>query len=304
MTAIAAALWSSTAVAQETRTRVITAGDDFRMATRWEKASALMGRKVINNANENLGKIEDIVIDSNSGRILYGVLSFGGFLGMGDKLFAIPWSSLQLNSGDQATVLNVDKDRLKNAPGFDKKNWPNFADEQFATATYKHYEVTPYWQARETRMVSEKSDDGAVTVYRERWYQPAKGWQKTSDLIGKNVRNRQNEDIGEINDLAIDPESGRVLYAILKFKGKYFSIPWPAVSPTSDNKYINLDISKDMLKDEVGFDKDRWPNFADERWATETYNYYHVKPYWTTTTKYEEKVKDGKVKIKETRERH
>jgi sporulation protein YlmC with PRC-barrel domain len=104
--------------------------DDFSIPRRSQKATDLMGKKVVNGSNENLGKLEDIVVDAHSGRILYGVLSFGGFLGMGDKLFAIPWESLELPADAKDVVLNVNKDRLKNAEGFDKSHWPNFADEQ------------------------------------------------------------------------------------------------------------------------------------------------------------------------------
>ena len=306
LAATAAMLWAGRqAGAQEIRSKVVTKSrapaNAFEFPSRWDKASELLSRKVTNNANEHLGKIEDIVIDADSGRILYAVLSFGGFLGLGDKLFAIPWESLQLPSGNEAIVLNVDKEQLKNAPGFDKKNWPNFADEQFATTTYTYYKVTPFWKGHgETKLVTER---GPNDRYAERWNEPARNVQKTSDLIGENVHNRQDEAIGEIKDLSIDPENGRILYAILGYRGKYFSIPWPAVSLSSDGKYAIVDIAKDRLTDTVSFEPSHWPNYSDERWATETYNYYHVQPYWTTT-EYKEKVtKDGKVKIKEKKER-
>src|SRR5262245_55053171 len=110
------------AVAQEVKpgpvVRVRT--DEFAMAKRTQKATDLMGKKVINTANENLGKLEDIVVDATSGRILYGVLSFGGFMGMGDKLFAVPWDALELPADAKSLVLSVGKDRLKSAEGFDK----------------------------------------------------------------------------------------------------------------------------------------------------------------------------------------
>ncbi|MGH9763260.1 MAG: PRC-barrel domain-containing protein, partial [Blastocatellia bacterium] len=85
----------------------------------------VIGSKVINQQNEDLGKIEDIVIDAAAGRITYAVLSFGGFLGMGDKYFAIPWDALRFNLSDKHAILNVDKKILESAPGFDKDSWPN-----------------------------------------------------------------------------------------------------------------------------------------------------------------------------------
>ncbi len=85
----------------------------------------VIGSKVFNTQNEDLGKIEDLVIDAGAGRIAYAVLSFGGFLGMGEKYFAIPWNAFHFNLKDSVAVLNVDKKLLENAPGFDKDKWPN-----------------------------------------------------------------------------------------------------------------------------------------------------------------------------------
>src|ERR1700691_6067599 len=90
-------------------------------------ADTLAGDKVVNLQNEDLGKIEHLMIDLGRGRIAYAVLSFGGFLGMGDKLFAIPWSALALDTIEKRFILNVDKELLKRAPGFDKDHWPNMA---------------------------------------------------------------------------------------------------------------------------------------------------------------------------------
>src|ERR1051325_7479968 len=106
----------------------------------------IIGSKVVNPQDENIGKIDDLVIDANAGRIAYAVLSFGGFLGMGNKYFAIPWNAFRLNLSEKTAVLNVDKKLLKNAPGFDKDNWPNFSDTTVGSSIYNHYGYTPYWQ--------------------------------------------------------------------------------------------------------------------------------------------------------------
>lgn len=108
-------------------------------------ADTLEGDKVKNRAGEDLGTLEHIMLDVPSGRIAYGVLSFGGFLGMGDKLFAIPWQALELDTEDHAFILDTDVERLKQAPGFDKDHWPTMADEQWATQIHDYYRATPYW---------------------------------------------------------------------------------------------------------------------------------------------------------------
>jgi sporulation protein YlmC with PRC-barrel domain len=108
-------------------------------------AATLIGDTVVNSSGEDLGKIEAIMLDVTSGRIAYAVLSFGGFLGMGAKHFAIPWSALTLDAGERRFILGVSKDRLQNAPGFDKEHWPSMADRTWATEVHAYYNVTPYW---------------------------------------------------------------------------------------------------------------------------------------------------------------
>ena len=109
-------------------------------------AATLIGDKVVNAAGDNLGKIEAIMLDVTSGRIAYAVLSFGGFLGMGSKLFAIPWGALTLDAREHGFILDVSKEKLENAEGFDKDHWPSMADANWAAEIHSYYNITPYWE--------------------------------------------------------------------------------------------------------------------------------------------------------------
>jgi sporulation protein YlmC with PRC-barrel domain len=111
--------------------------------------SALTGDPVYNTAGEKLGSLEDIVIDVSSGRIAYAVLSFGGILGIGDKLFAIPWGAMQLDTDNKRILFDVPKGKLELVPGFDKNNWPDMADERWGAEIYGFYGQTPYWETSE-----------------------------------------------------------------------------------------------------------------------------------------------------------
>ena len=106
-------------------------------------AETLCGNHVRNATGEDLGRIEEIMLDVSSGRIAYAVLSFGGFLGMGNKLFAVPWNALTLDAQEQEFILDVDKDTLENAPGFDKDTWPDMTDPAWASQVYSHYGYNP-----------------------------------------------------------------------------------------------------------------------------------------------------------------
>lgn len=113
-------------------------------------ATTMIGDDVVNPEGESLGKIEEIMIDRATGHVAYAVLSFGGFLGLGDKLFAVPWSTLALDADEHAFRLDVDKERLKDAPGFDKDKWPKSPDRSFLDEMYTFYGVEP--QHHETRV--------------------------------------------------------------------------------------------------------------------------------------------------------
>lgn len=108
-------------------------------------AEAMTGHAVFNHLGERLGKVEDFMLDVESGRIRYAVLSFGGVLGVGNKWFAVPADALTVDAGEDRLLLDVDKSRLKDAPGFDKDIWPDFADASFGRSVYGFYGRTPYW---------------------------------------------------------------------------------------------------------------------------------------------------------------
>ena len=107
-------------------------------------AGTLMGNDVYNLQGDDLGDIKEIMLDMQSGRVTYVVLSYGGFLSMGEKLFAVPWSALTLDTENKRFLLNVVKDKLEQAPGFDKDNWPNMADATWVKDIHTYYGVAPY----------------------------------------------------------------------------------------------------------------------------------------------------------------
>lgn len=105
-------------------------------------AETLIGNDVCDPTGESLGDIKEIMLDMRSGRIGYAVLAFGGFMGMGEKLFAVPWAALTLDTRNKRFTLNVEKERLKQAPGFNKDKWPDMADQAWEN------EVHAYWEPK------------------------------------------------------------------------------------------------------------------------------------------------------------
>jgi len=108
-------------------------------------ADTLEGNNVKNRADESIGEINHIMLDVPSGRIAYAVMAVGGFLSMGEKYFAIPWSALTLDTKEKCFRLDVNKERLSQAEGFDKDHWPTMADEKWARDLHTYYNARPYW---------------------------------------------------------------------------------------------------------------------------------------------------------------
>jgi sporulation protein YlmC with PRC-barrel domain len=109
-------------------------------------ASALEGETVLNRQGDTLGEIEEVMLDVRSGRIAYAVLAVGGFLGIGEKYFAVPWRALTLDTERKCFLLDVDKDTLAAAPEFDRDHWPAMADETWTSNLHQFYRTEPYWK--------------------------------------------------------------------------------------------------------------------------------------------------------------
>ncbi|HXT60482.1 MAG TPA: PRC-barrel domain-containing protein [Pirellulales bacterium] len=251
------------------------------------RAYDMMGMNVRNAAGESLGEVKDLMVDlQHPARVRYAAVSYGGFLGVGNKLFAVPWNAMKLrHDADNAQraflELDVSKESLKNAPGFDKDKWPNFADAHWADEVHKHYRV--------------HSENANVDIdVKRKEAPPAKNaptamLRRASKVEGIEVKNEENQKIGKVEDLAIDANSGKIRYVALSFGGflgagdKLFAVPWDAVMFEYDAKdkkdCLIFDVSKDTLTNAPGFDKDHWPNFGDKKWSDETERHYktHVE---------------------------
>ena len=107
--------------------------------------SMIKGLRVHNFAGEDLGKVDELACDLDTGRIAYVVVSLGGFLGIGDKLFAVPWELFTVRAGEPVLFVDIDKAMLTDAPGFDRSKWPDMADPAWAGAIHSHYAQKPYW---------------------------------------------------------------------------------------------------------------------------------------------------------------
>ena len=227
--------------------------------------TTIKGSKVINVSEEHLGMLEEMMIDPEKGKIAYAVLSFGGFLGLGNKLFAIPWEVMELNRGEY--ILRIDKSVLEKMEGFDKEEWSLTRDE--LTKVYAHFGIKPYW---ETKMgIVEETQDMEIGDF-----------LPTTIIKASKVINVNKEHLGKIEEVMIDGNMGRIGYAVLSFGGflgignKLFAIPWKALESNGWDYILRID--KSVLDRAEGFDKEEWSLTRDE--LAKVYKHCGIQPYW------------------------
>lgn len=150
------------------------------------RASDVIGHEIVNSQEESVGEINDLVIDPNSGKIRYAAVTYGGFAGLGDKMFAVPWEAFECrpeadDPAEYIVVLDVQQESLENAQGFDQENWPNFADKNFTDKVDQQYGVQRN-QRNQRTMVDENSDDGNNARQNQRRQQLREGLEQRREF--------------------------------------------------------------------------------------------------------------------------
>ena len=223
-------------------------------AIRLMRASKLIGRNVENPQGENLGEIKDLVIDANNERVFYAILEFGGFLGLGEKLFAYPVRAFNRSSGNDKLVLDVEKEKLKAAPGFARDKWPNWLT--YGKQVDRYYGETVKLKAL-----------------------PNQKLIRASELIGKDVDDRVGKDVGEIDDIVLNMNSGKIHYAVLEFdqswnlNDKLIALPMRAFTYVADNQDLMLNVNKESIDIKRAYEKESWPDINDNNYRVETDRY-------------------------------
>jgi len=287
--------WGSAAVADDpAQTKGDTGGDAKVAVAQILRTADVVGLPVRNRAGENLGKIDDLVIDMKTGEVRYAALSFGGFAGLGSKLFAVPWESLSFVFGEpnkansRHVMFETTKDQLDKAPGFDSSHWPNVANPQWHASIDKHYNVdrtnVDRTNAERKRKATASDSDKTPAIAYETVF-------RASKIKGMDVRNDANENLGSIDELVLDLAKGQVKYITLSFGSaftggnKLFAVPLSACTLThaSDKTFITMHVGQEALKNAPGFDKNHWPDMANPNWSKEVDSYYERTASRTTT---------------------
>lgn len=243
----------------------------------FNKGSELIGIEVWNPKKERLGTIKDLMLNLRQERVVYTVFGTGGFLGIGDKLVALPPSALEANPENKHLILHSDKESLRAAPGFQSNNWPEMADYRWVSEAARHYTQQTGQNVTEAAGAEKK---GAQTNFNQvpktDTNSPALPQKilRTSDLIGMSVKNTKNEKLGDVKDVAVDLQSGKILYVVVSESGflgtseKLFAVPPVNFQGSQDPRMLVLDVSQEAFAKAPSFRPEDWPTVADPTFST------------------------------------
>ncbi len=261
---VAALFSTSVAFAQSTT----TASNGKKLSGKLIRGSEIMGAKLFNQKGEHIGEIQDILFDENTGGMTHGIVSVGGWLGIGDKLSAVPWNLIHQSKSDSpGFVVEVEKSKLTSSEQFGKDSMPDFGDSWFHK-NYESYGLTAHKGKKLVRL---------------------------SQVNGADLFNQDATAIGEIKDVLMHPNSGKVAYGILSLEDSFVAdgdkltaVPWNLIRQSKkDTQGFVLNTDKMKLDQAAHFDGKKWPEFNDQNWNMTTYTYYGVEPFWHQPAEYQ-----------------
>ena len=266
-----------------------------------KKASDLIGMEVKNNQNEKLGKVNDLVVDVESGRIVYVILSTGGFIGVGDTLHAVPSGALHHDVASKTLQLDADKAKLTAAPKFEMAKWAECCNSNQVAEVYRHYGQEPYCSSGHKQnalsTVATRNAEGkwgkdrivSVQEANESWARLS-DVRKASKVMGTPVKNLQDEKLGKVENLMVDLSAGRIVAVVISSGGfigigdELSAVPPAALRFNTERDTLQLDASKEMLTSSPHFNANQWPDFGQPRYASDVYSAYKIEPYFATDT--------------------
>lgn len=214
------------------------------------RASELIGKKVTNAQREDLGKIEDLILDVSNSRVRYAVVSHGGIVGIGSRLAAFPPMLFRPGREEGELVLNITREQLDQAPAFDEKKWPDWNDESYRSQVDRFF-------LRDDEVF--RTPSGARLA-------------RASEVIGKGVNDGGSRSLGNMEDLVVNLGNGQIRYAVLKMGGtlgvggRLVPLPMTAFRfPTRPDIAISLLLDRERVEQARAFDENKWPDLNEAR---------------------------------------
>lgn len=249
------------------------------------KGSEVVGATLRDRGHEEIGEVEDLVVDPTTGRIDFAVISLDKE-GVDDRWFAVPFDQLGVptpmvgedardaSSKDMASefTLKCDPAKFETARGFSKDKWPDMNAPAWRMEMDKHFDV----QKR-----GETPVNGDVIVSRQS--------ARLSKLLSEDLYTQTGEKLGEVNEIAVDPHNARIAFMVVSTGGflgigdTLHAIPWDAIqaepSGSSEAKRLQVNVTKERLEKAPEFHKDQWARMSEQAWISDLYKYYGLRAY-------------------------
>lgn len=282
---------------------------DFRPEL--QRASKLHGMQVTSFRGEDLGTLEHLAVDTSRDQVVYGIISSGGILDIGDHDTAIPFQLLKGCADSNRLIAMVDKDTFKSARNMTDKRITNLSDRNWAEKVANHYDVKPYWQTsrreasqcpwpgsqrEQSREMRQEQRDQMNQRQNRQAMMRDRDFGKTGEvivhdeIIGSTVKSQQDKELGELTDLVVDVQNGQIGYAVVSYGGtlgigeKLTAVPMEQLSfqPQGPDSHPNVlaQFSEQQLKDAPTFKEDNWPNMTTQAWNQQVNDYYGSEPYY------------------------
>ena len=237
------------------------------------KLSELAGSEVRNSKGEEIGAIEELIVHPSSGGIEYAAVSIGGFLGLGERLYPIPWSLLNPRHAEDSTdvffLLDVPRATLESAPAFVSDAWPR-VDSDWERTICRHYGT----------LLPEPAQDGIRMLVR------------CEALSDARVMGEEERELGSIEEIAVDPTEGCLNYVVLQSEQpetgetERYVLPWGTlhVEPAVESavRVEAPDVSAKALRVAPVFELDSWLLMSNPVWLRTVYTFWELDPYWST----------------------
>jgi sporulation protein YlmC with PRC-barrel domain len=238
------------------------------------KASDVIGKEVKNRQDEKLGKVEDMAVDVETGRIIQVIVSSGGVLGVGDRVVAVPPTAFTCEPPHPTLRLDATKDKLKGAPEVDLSKWDDLTQTNRVLEGYRYFGKEPYFTGTRRSNEPRYSTTGYGTI------------ERASKVIGAAVKNQTDEKLGKVDNLMVDLEAGRIVHVILSSGGflgvgdDLTPMPPSAFRYTATDNILVAKATKDALTRGPRFKTSEWPDFGDASYSAGVYRAYEVEPYF------------------------
>jgi sporulation protein YlmC with PRC-barrel domain len=229
-----------------------------------KRASHIMGARVVSPQGETLGRVHDIVLTPDLNGISYLAVSRGGLLGLGATLHAIPWSAVNPGLNNETYVAPITVAQFKQSRGFSPGNWPNSAESLWPAARVDR----GYEPAYSTRAAAYSGN------VQERRF---------SRIKGSDVKGVDGKKIGDVHDLVLVMDTGRIAYTVVSFGGiaglgvKYAAVPENAITLEPALHVARVNASKATLEANA-FASNRWPDLASPSYSQQLARAFGVAP--------------------------